>query len=270
MEPFGIYSDARTRVAALGGNPATVTPPAKGTTEAKTTSQDPLVGLWRYDYRYGANANFYLMVGEDLQGNLRGFQWQHGGGNQQSVRDARELNIERLDDGSYAWTSAKALSYGGAVLATTDSARQGKLLLKQSETSADMLEASALFARFSSVTSTQLLSTLPLMSRLTWRFPCLFPKIFPSRSQPPVPRRVFTTVGALSSTTLQSSGRLETPFGDHPLAGVWQRDITEGTHNFGACYLAVAAAADGSIKARNWKTMKPGIASTTSSGRWMV
>jgi hypothetical protein len=74
-----------------------------------------------------------------------------------------------------------------------------------------------------------------------------------------------TASDSSSKTTLGSSGRLETPFGDHPLAGVWQRDITEGTHNFGACYLAVAAAADGSIKARNWKTMKPGIASTKNT-----
>ena len=74
-----------------------------------------------------------------------------------------------------------------------------------------------------------------------------------------------TASDASSKTTRESSGRSETPFGDHPLAGVWQRDITEGTHNFGACYLTVAAAADGSIKARNWKTMKPGIASTKNT-----
>ena len=74
-----------------------------------------------------------------------------------------------------------------------------------------------------------------------------------------------TASDASSKTTLESSGRFETPLGNHPLAGVWQRDITEGTHNFGACYLTVAAAADGSIKARNWKTMKPGIASTKNT-----
>ena len=266
MEPFGIYSGiARTQVAALGGNPATVTPPAKRETETKTTSQDPLVGLWRYDYRYGANANFYLMVGEDLQGNLLGFQWQHGGGNQQSISDARELDIERLDDRSYAWTSAKALSYGGAVLATTDSARQGKLLLKQSETNADMLEASALFARFSSAPSTQHLKQVAADVAINVAIPVSIPQDFPVPFAAAGPSQSITTVDALSTTTLQSSGRLETPLGNHPLAGVWQRDITEGTHNFGACYLTVAAAADGSIKARNWKTMKPGIASTKNT-----
>ena len=74
-----------------------------------------------------------------------------------------------------------------------------------------------------------------------------------------------TASDASSKTTLESSGRFETPFGNHPLAGIWRRDIAGTSHVFGTCYLAISSDTDSSLKGRAWRTTRPGISSSAET-----